>query len=75
MLKIRRKILEYMEPMCDKYDLEIIKENYFEKKPSFSRLGSGVRSVLEMVSQMVTHVHTGELQKAFREDMKNGDLK
>ena len=69
-LKIRRKILEYMKPMCDEYDLQIIKENYFEKKPSFTRLGSGVRSVLDMVSQMVTHVHAGELQEAFLKDMK-----
>ena len=71
-LKIRRKILEYMKPMCDEYDLQIIKENYFEKKPSFARLGSGVRSVLDMVTQIVTHLYTQELQEALHEDMKKG---
>ena len=68
--KIKERILSDMELFCDDVDIDIIRENFEFKQPSYNRLGKGVTHILEdIVTPMICSAYYEELRDALVKDL------
>ena len=68
--KIKKRILNDMKIFCDGNDIDIIRENFEVKKPSYSRLGKGITHILEdIVTPMICNAYYDELREAVAKDL------